>query len=509
MSSSVQQPSPRVPRFARAMHRMTVCAMVGALSGCVIVGPDYEPPEVSAPESFLGATPADTALRRDGAVADGWWRNFTDSELSALITQAVHSNNDLESALARVNQARAVRQEAFLDLFPTVTSEGNYTKTYFPTSTFAGGALRNGSSHITNEYYTAGFDAFWELDLFGRVRRGVEARDAESEASIAELHDAVRIVVSEVARNYFILRGTQQQIAVAQENARTQEQVVKIAEALFKGGQSTEFDVVRSKAQLSNTLAAVPALEARAQAAIYRLAVLCARQPAEVVPELAVKRELPQYVGPVTLGDPASLLRRRPDIRAAERRLAAATANIGVVSGELFPKVTFNGAISLQGPTAADLTGGDSDAYTLLPSISWPAFNIGRVLANVDQAEALRDGALAQYEQSVLIALEDTESALAQFSASRKRRDLLADSVVQSGRAVEIARTQYENGLVDLLPVLDAQRVALASQLELAGSQTELLTSLVALFKALGGGWDAAVVQTATEGDKPLETLAR
>lgn len=487
------------------------CIAIGmcvGLAGCA-VGPDFVRPNPDVPAQFLQSTDTDPAAQAQKDVADGWWRNFSDKELETLVLQAVQTNKELGSALARVNQARAVRREAFLDLFPTITSQGTYNRSYIPTTTFAGDAFQATQTHITNEFYSAGFDAFWELDLFGRVRRGVEARDAESAASVAGLHDAIRIVVSEVARNYFLLRGTQAQIEVAKENAKTQEQVVKIAQALFKGGQSSEFDVVRAKAQLSNTLAAVPALEARAQAAQYRLAVLCGKQPAEVVPQLSASKPLPNYVGPITIGDPAGLLQRRPDIRAAELRLAAATAGIGVAKGDLFPKVVFNGSISLQAPTVEDMTSGQNDAYRLFPSISWPAFNLGRVFANIDQAEALRDSALAQYEQSVLIALEDTESALAQFSSSRQRRDLLAQSVENSGRAVQIARTQYENGLVDLLPVLDAQRVALTTQLELAQSETELLTSLVALFKALGGGWSDAVVEKATEEERPLDALAQ
>jgi len=458
--------------------------------------------------SFVGEAEVQQVSAPKGEVIESWWRNFKDATLSKLIEEAVRSNNDLETSLARVNQARAIRQEAFLDLFPTVTSQGTFTKTHVPTSTFAGNAFQSTQSHIDNEYYSTGFDAVWELDLFGRVRREVEAKDAESAASVADLRDAIRIVVSEVARNYFILRGTQQQIGVAQENAKTQGQVVKIADALFKGGQSTEFDVVRSKAQYSNTMATIPSLEARAKAAMYRLAVLCGKQPADVVPELSAVASLPEYAGAITLSDPASLLQRRPDIRAAEARLEAATAGIGVAKGDLFPKVTFNGSISLQARTPNEFGSGTSDAYRMLPQITWPAFNLGRVFANIDQAEAARDAAFAQYEKVVLGALEDTESALAQFGASRQRRDLLADSVRNSSRAVQIARTQYENGLVDLLPVLDAQRVALASELELSQSQTELLTSLVALFKALGGGWDAAVVEKATEEDAPLQTLS-
>lgn len=487
------------------------------LAGCA-VGPDFAPPQVDVPPQFVESAKVIAAGAISKApsgvegeapptdIVDAWWGSFSDQELQKLIVEAVKTNRDLEGALARVNQARAVRREAFLDLFPTVTAEGDYARTRIPTTTFAGDAFQAARSHITNEFWGAGFDAFWELDLFGRVRRGVEAREAESAASVADLHDAIRIVISEVARNYFVLRGTQEQIAVAKENAKTQEQVVKIAQALFKGGQSTEFDVVRSKAQLSNTLAAVPSLEARAQAALYRLAVLCGKQPSEVPAELAAKKPLPEYAGPIRIGDPAGLLKRRPDIRAAEMRLAAATAGIGVAKGDLFPKVVFNGSIGYQAPTVGNLSSGDNDFYRILPSISWPAFNLGRVFANIDQAEALRDGALAQYEQSVLQALEDTEASLAQFSAARQRRDLLVDSVANSTRAVQIARTQYENGLVDLLPVLDAQRVALTTQLELAQSQTELLTSLVAVFKALGGGWSDAVVERDSSQGKPSAT---
>jgi multidrug efflux system outer membrane protein len=232
---------------------------------------------------------------------------------------------------------------------------------------------------------------------------------------------------------------------------------------------------------------------------MFRLAVLTGRQPTELMPELQASKPLPTYNGPVTIGNPADLLKRRPDIRAADNQLHAATANIGVAQGELFPKVTFVGSISVQAPTVKDLSSGDADAYGLAPGISWPAFNIGRTLAAVDQAEAATEEALARYEQIVLLALEDTENALAQFSASRQRRDLLQQSVENSAKAVEISRAQYENGLVDLLPVLDAQRALLAAQLQLTESETNLVTSLVAVFKALGGGWDDAVVQVGSD----------
>lgn len=482
------------------MRRKTISSTIIApvlavicIAGCA-VGPDYIRPSTSVPDSFLQAGADKEDFTKGEMAVDSWWASFKDAQLATLIEQAVLANNDLEGALARVNQARASRREAFLDLFPTITAAGKYARTHIPTSTFAGGSFRNGNSHITNEYYSSGFDAFWELDIFGRVRRGIEAKGAESAASVATLQDAIRILVSEVARTYVQLRSVQQQLSVAEQNANTQEKVVSIAKALFKGGQSTEFDVVRAKAQLANTHASIPRLQAQVQAFLYRLAVLCGKQPSEIEPQLAMSANIPKYQGPITIGDPAGLLQRRPDIRAAEMRLAAATASIGLVKGNLFPKVTFNGSISLQAPTVEALTSGDNDSYSILPTISWPAFNIGRVLAQVDQAESAQKEALAQYEQAVLLALEDTENALTQFSTNKRKRDYLSESVKNSAKAVEIARLQYENGLIDLLPVLDAQRVALLSEIELVQSEAEVASSVIAVFKALGGGWDEAVV---------------
>jgi multidrug efflux system outer membrane protein len=472
------------------MDRRLSALVVALLCGGCAVGPDYVTPDVELPKQFVEAS----AYPVQGEPAlEKWWDNFKDPILSQLVSDAVRGNNDLQSAIARVNQSRAIYNQTFLNLFPTITADGQYQNTHIPTSTFAGGALNTGKNHIDNDYFSTGFDAVWELDIFGRVRRQVEAQDAQLDASVAGLQDAIRILVSEVARNYFELRGAQHQKEASQENARTQEQVVKVAEALFKGGQSTEFDVVRARAQYMNTMATIPPLEAQEKAAIYRIGVLTGRQPQELIALLSSKGALPTFAGPVTLGDPALLLKRRPDIRAVERQLAASTANIGVAEGDLFPKVTFNGSIALQAPSIPELTSGTNDAWSMIPNISWPAFNLGRVLAQVDQAKALSAEQMARYEQSILLALEETEGALARFASARQRRDYLKVSVDQSGKAVAIARTQYENGLIDLLPVLDAQRVALLAQLELVGSETTLLTSLVQLFKALGGGWDDAL----------------
>lgn len=477
-----------------------------AVSGCA-VGPDYVKPETATQPSFLGAAEGQVTPEQ---VLERWWANFGDKTLNSLVTDAVRSNIDLRAAIARVNQARAIRQETFLNLFPTVTSDLFYQRSQTPTSTFAGNAFQAQNKYIENEFFNVGVDAVWELDIFGRVRRSVEAKDAESEASVSQLQDAVRILVAEVARTYFDLRGSQLQVSVAEQNAKTQEQVVRVAGALFKGGQSTEFDVVRARAQHSSTLAAVPPLQARVKANIFRLAVLCGKQPHELVAALEQPAPLPSFSGPVTIGDPAALLQRRPDIRSVEQQLHAATAGIGVAKGDLFPKVVFSGSLGFQANDFAELSQPGSGQYSIAPNLSWPAFNLGRVLARVDQSEAAQQQALARYEQAVLIALEETESALVNYSSSKQRRDHLKDSVSQSSRAVSIARTQYENGLVDLLPVLDAQRVVLSNQLQLAESETSLLVSLVTLFKSLGGGWDEAISEVRDEPESgPLVEASR
>lgn len=478
------------------MKKESVLLILTAIcSGCA-VGPDYVTPDVTPPSTFAEAT-AVTEVSTE-SVTEGWWTNFSDPQLELLVNDAIAGNNDLQAAVARINQARALKRQAQFELFPIVTSSGGYAKSHNGVGGgFGGGGLGTGGSvgGFDSETYDAGFNAVWELDFFGRVRRGIEARSADSEATVADLQDVMRILVSEVARNYIQLRGTQSRIAVARENARTQEQVVHVAEVLFNGGQTTEFDVVRAKAQLLNTRSIIPGFEASAKAAIFRLAVLSGKQPSQLTEQLLPVKELPKYKGPVALGDPASLIRRRPDIRAAERRLAASTARIGVSRGDLFPKVTFTGSISVLSQDINGFGADSGEAWNFGPGISWAAFDLGRVYAQVDASEAATIEALAKYRSSILTALEDVEGALSRFSSSRQRRDYLHASVEQNTKAVEISRTQYENGLVDLLPVLDAQRSLLATQDQLAESETDLMTSLVAVFKALGGGWEGVEVR--------------
>lgn len=494
-------------RTAVMKRAITSAFLACTLTACS-VGPDYEPPQVPTEKGFMGQAGANAST---DPVNLYWWRGFSDPILDELILQAVRDNFTLQAAVARINQARAMQQQSLLNLFPTVTSSADITNQRFGNQGAFGGLGGQSRRGFEVEVYQAGFDASWEIDLFGRVRRGLEQAQGASEATIADLEDAIRVLVSEVAKTYFELRGYQEQTKVAQQNAENQNQVVGISDALFKGGQNTEFDLMRSKSLFYSTLATIPTLHASSRAAMYRLAVLLGKQPHELLPKLETPIPFPEYKGPVSLGDPATLLQRRPDIRAAERRLAAATAGIGVAKGDFFPKVTFIGNVTVQARNFKDLLNDSGESWSFGPKITWAAFNLPRVFAQVDAAEEVTKEALATYQQTVLTALEDVEGALVRFSGAKERRDYLLKSLDEGQKAVAIAKTQYENGLIDLLPVLDAQRSVFITQEQLTSSQTDLLLSLVSLYKALSGGWDgelsapkeSEVPEIGLDGTKP------
>jgi len=417
-----------------------------------------------------------------------WWVSFNDGALTNLVAEAIEGNYTIDGALARVNQSRAVRQLSFYDLLPTVTSQGGYTRAKDSTSRIPA----PGPIDLTREFYSASADASWEIDLFGRVRRQHEQRRAEEEGSQAALDDVLRLVISEVATNYFALRGAQASLGVARENVSSQEETVALIQAQAAGGVVSELDVARASTQLKSTQAIIPPLEIAIQVAIHRLAVLTGRNPAALESSLQVAANLPRYDGPVALGDPAALLRRRPDVQVAERALAAATAGIGVAEGDFFPKVTFIGSLGFEASTPSTFGDKGTDLYLLSPRISWPALDMGRVIARVHAADARAQEQLALYQQTVLLALEEVENSLVRFAKERERRDLLKEAALQSDKATELARIRYKEGGADFLTVLDAQRAQLAAEGQLSESETQLAINLVGIYKALGGGWEGA-----------------
>jgi len=328
------------------------------------------------------------------------------------------------------------------------------------------------------------------------VRRGVEARSAELEGAEASLRDAQVSVTAEVARTYFELRGAQTQLAVARRNVDNQRETAGLTQARLNAGRGTELDTSRARSQLSTTLATIGPLEAQVARSIHRLAVLTGREPNALNDLLTPARELPELPQITAVGDPAGLLRRRPDIRVAERSLAASTARVGVAIGDLFPKVTFTGNFTYAGTEPGSLGQASSRGYVIAPAISWAAFDLGRVRAQIAGSRARADVALAGYEQTVLRALEETEDSLVTHARTRDSLKDAQDAARESLTAARIARTRFEGGLADFLEVLDAERTQLAAEDRLAQVRIDAATSLIAVYKALGGGWEMAPLPT-------------
>ena len=468
--------------FATLIALIVLAMVAAALGGCA-VGPNYVKPATPVEGQFADAT--EGAYTGEDVQAR-FWTQFQDPTLDRLVDDALQANHDLRIALAHLVEARAERHQAQFDLAPTVTASGGYTKQQFA-------AVDSGfGTTYTESYYNAGFDAFWELDFFGRVRRNIESESAQVQGAEAGLHDAQVSVTAEVARTYFELRGEQTRFAVAWRNVENQRETLGLTQARLEAGRSTELDTARAQAQLSATLSTIGPLEAAIARSIHRLSVLTGREPSALRDLLAPPRELPELPQISAVGDPAGLLRRRPDIRVAERQLASSTALVGVAIADYFPKVTFTGNFSYAAQTPAELGTSASKGYLIGPGISWAAFDLGRVHARVAGSRARADAALATYEQTVLRALEETENSLITHARTRDSLSDAAAAAAASQTAARIARTRYEGGLVDFLDVLDAERTQLVDEDRLAQSRTDAATSLVAVYKALGGGWQGA-----------------
>lgn len=450
------------------------------LASCA-VGPDYQRPERDVSAHF---GQLETVYAEQAPVAE-FWQRFNDPQLSALVEGALQSNHDLKASLARLDRARALAKLSRKDLWPTVTAGADYVDSKL--SAAEAPNLPEGQRDI--ELYTAGFDAFWELDLFGRVRRGNEASRANAEAAASDFHALQVSVAAEVARNYFELRGLQEQLRVARENAENQETTLELTVARRDAGRGTDLDVSRARAQLEFTRSRIPALDAAVIAAAHRLAVLNGREPGALLGELGVPQSLPALPGEVAVGTPEELLRRRPDIAAAERRLHAATAQVGVATADLFPRVTLNGLLGSAATDLGDLFDNDSESYAFGVGVGWAFLDLGRVRDRIEASEAGASESLALYEGTVLRALEETENALVAYSRTRRQRDHLGDSALASIEAARLASLRYEGGATDFLEVLDAERTLLEAQDRLAQSHTRVATSLVAVYKAVAGGW--------------------
>jgi len=454
---------------------------VTALTGCE-VGRNYQQPETDLDAHFAGVH--EPGLIENEAV-ETYWTGFGDDVLNSLIEESIENNYDLRVAEANLRAARAARRLAGFDLFPTVTLSGSYTHDLDSQQQLPGVDQHDREFDIAD----AGFQGLWELDLFGRVRRNIEAARADVGVATASLQDARVSVIAEVARDYFVLRGLQDQLSLTRRNADSQFASLKLTRVRLEAGRGNELDTSRAEAQWQTTVASIPTLEASIATTIYRLSVLCGRQPSALSARLAAQ-PMPTLPPLNSIGTPEQLLRRRPDVRVAERRLAGATARIGVAAGDLFPRVTLVGSIGYLAPTFGEFGQRDAEFFTAGPSVSWAAFDLGRVRARIGSAEAQTDAAFASYQAAVLNALEDTEGALVSYGRSQLRRDALQVAAAASDRAADLARRRFQGGLIDFLEVLDAERTALSADLLLSQSRTDAATSLVAVYKALGAGWN-------------------
>lgn len=468
-----------MPDFAKVLAG----AVAAALAGCA-AGPDYVRPDVAVPAQFVSGDGSAEVVLAPG-VDPQFWRGLGDPELARLVEAALVANHDLRIALANHDRARALLRGARFDQLPTVTASGSASNTRLSASDAPGVARADRDTNGFN----GEIDASWELDLFGRVRRNVEAQRADLAASAADLGAVQVAIVGAVAQGYMELRGLQERLRVAQANAANQRETVQLVEARLAAGRGTEFDTSRARAQLETTLARVPALEASVAVTLHRLAVLTGVAPEALTTELSTAAALPALPARLDPGTPGELLRRRPDVIAAESRLHAATARVGIATADYFPRFTLAGLIGTKGIDTSALFERDSETRLAALGVDWSFLDVGRVRARVAAADADASAALAAYERSVLLALEDTENALVRVAKSRVEDAHLERAAKDSATAARLARLRFEAGAVDLLDVLDAERTRLAAQDAFADARTRSATATVGLYRALAGGY--------------------
>jgi NodT family efflux transporter outer membrane factor (OMF) lipoprotein len=476
-------------RLSRAAA-LALAAGTLSVTGCK-VGPNYTPPETAAPAAWSeqGLPTETSAIAAAKPVDTAWWSVLNDPTLVSLIDRSLAANNDLRLATERIRQARAERGIAASAGLPTVDANGSYARSRESENTNNGNFVRQDGSG--SDTYRVGLDASWEIDVFGGVARSVEAAEGDIQALEENRRDVLVMLAGEVARNYVDLRGFQQRIEVTQRNVQIQTDTLSLTESRYKAGLTSELDVVQARAQLEQTRAALPPLDENARAAIHRLGVLAGREPGSLLDELNTAAALPTAPAEIPVGLPSELVRRRPDIRRAEREIAAQTARVGVATSDLFPKFSLTGGFGLASSQIGTLGDGDSRFWAIGPAVRWPVFQGGAIRANIEVQKSLTKQSLIAYDQTVLIAFEDVENALVSFARQQSRRKSLAEAVVANRRAVELATTLNRAGLADFQRVLSSQLSLAVSEESLVASDQAVLQALVRLYKSLGGGWES------------------
>ncbi len=468
-----------------------VPAFCVALTGCAVT-PDYHPPTPDVPAQWSEAPESSVSAV---SVNWPWWTTFNDPELDSLIERALRANLDLRLAETRIREARARRGVTATSQWPSVDARASVARERdsknAPNPVLVRPDGQVESPGQSENLFQAGFDATWELDLFGGTRRSIEAAQADVESAVYD-RDAVLVTLdAEVTRNYIELRRVQEQSRIAHESLAAQQDMLILVRARSVAGMATDLDVARAEAQVQQTTAQLPALDISSQKAVHRLGVLLGQPPGTLADELRTARPTPVPSVQPPLGRPSDLLRQRPDIRRAERRLAAASARLGVARSDLYPKFSLLGTVGLASVAAGDFFNGASTLWSVGPSMTWPIFQGGRIVATVQVRDAQQQEALIAYRRAILNGIEDVENAIAGYRQEQARREALAMSVDSQQRAVDFARERYTSGLTDFRAVLNAQRGLFQAQSELAQRDAAVSLGLVALYKALGGGWSA------------------
>ena len=462
--------------FDKLDHRLAV-VLAGSMAGLLLtggcaIGPGFKAaPATPVPAAWSekgGATAAAIELSR-------WWCVLNDPQLNSLVDRAIVDNLGLQQATARLRQARATRTSTTAGFWPSLGGNAS--------------ATRSGTSETVGNFYRTGLDAAWELDIFGGTRRSIEAANADLRAA-GEDEQAVRVsLAAEVVLSYIDLRSYQQRLAVARRNLEAQRKTAELTRRRQLGGFASTLDVTNAEAQATSTAAQIPGIETSISQSIHSLSVLLGQPPATLVGELAAAKEIPTAPPTVPAGVPADLLRRRPDIRRAEAKVHAATARIGAATAELLPKLTLSGTIGYQNSQSANLLDWSSRTWSAGPSATWRLFEAGRIVSQIEYQKAARDESVIAYRETVLTALQEVEDALVASAKEKEHRVALSDTVVLNRRSVELATKLYAQGQTDFLNVLNAQRGLYSAEDALAQSDRNLAADIVALCKALGGGW--------------------
>ncbi|HMR33684.1 MAG TPA: efflux transporter outer membrane subunit [Geminicoccaceae bacterium] len=470
-------------RAARWPGLLLVLAMT---AGCTL-GPDHEPPQMALPAEWSGSIATSATAVQQGA----WWQRFGDSELDGLIAEALQANPDVAKARATLRAARAGLAQEQAGLWPGVDASASVTRQH---GSSGGGteAAGSGGGAGTSTAWKADFDASFELDVFGGQRRAIESSRASAEASEADLDSTVLSLIGDVADAYVQARGYQARLAVAQKTLATRRDTAALTRDRARAGLATELDAVQAYAEVADAEAAIPPLEQSYRQQVHSLGILTGAPPGDLLGLMQRPEAIPSLAGQVVADAPATLLARRPDIRAAERRLAAATAAIGAAEADRYPAISFAGMVGINASSLRDLGEVSSRVWSIAPEVSLPVFDAGWRAAVVDQRVAERDEAVAAWRSTVLTALKEVEDALTGLDRERAHNDLLRRSVAAYADAARLARTQYTAGLSDFLDVLDSERSLADAQDTLTQSDATLAIQAIALFKALGGGWEVA-----------------